>query len=208
VQYSTVHYSTVQYSTVQYSTVQYSTVQYSKVQCSAVQCSAVQYSTVQYSTVQCSTVQYSTVQCRKYSTVQYSTVQYSTVQYSTLQYSTVQYSTQQNFMEICPVRDELFHADRQKDGQTWLSWYLLFAILRTRPQTDNCQHSCNTSPSTFPIRNVISLKHIFIFILFCSQNSRVGSWNVWGSNPSRRKKLPHLQHCTERLWGPTSLTFN
>ena len=43
---------------------------------------------------------------------------YSTVQYSTLQYSTVQYSTQQNFMEICPVRDELFHADRQKDGQT------------------------------------------------------------------------------------------
>jgi len=25
-----------------------------------------------------------------------------------------------NFMQICPLRAELFHADRRVDGQTWI----------------------------------------------------------------------------------------
>jgi len=35
-----------------------------------------------------------------------------------------------NFIKIRPVGAKLFHADRRKDGRTWRSWQLLFAILR------------------------------------------------------------------------------
>jgi hypothetical protein len=42
-----------------------------------------------------------------------------------------------NFMKIRPVGIELFHADGRTDGRanTWRSYQLLFAILRTRLKT-------------------------------------------------------------------------
>jgi hypothetical protein len=37
-----------------------------------------------------------------------------------------------NFMKIRPRGAELFHSDGRSDGQTWRSYLLLYAILRTR----------------------------------------------------------------------------